>query len=344
MVNPQLPINLIYRINNKDEKGTSYDLLYSFPKKYYLKDFKEVSKSFLIASNSVHAIWKANLVNIILLLITIITSSLILTFNNRVTRSRKKYLAIRILFLSWILIWLGWIIGGQLSIIHLVNLFKLGVNFDGNITTFLIEPVIFLLGIATIISFFIWGRALFCGWLCPFGALQELMSILARNIGIKQIMFSEKTDKKLRYIKYILLIIIVCGSILQINFINYFYNIEPFKTAITLRFVAPYKLVMWALFLLFINLYIERTYCRYLCPLGGGLAILGKVRLINFLKRKKECGNPCRACNKVCPTGAIQNNGKIDMNECLGCLDCQVMYNDNNKCPPLVAIKKKIAV
>ena len=52
-------------------------------------------------------------------------------------------------------------------------------------------------------------------------------------------------------------------------------------------------------------------------------------------------GNPCKACNKVCPTGAILNSGKINMNECLGCLDCQVMYNDYTKCPPLVAIRKK---
>ena len=66
----------------------------------------------------------------------------------------------------------------------------------------------------------------------------------------------------------------------------------PFKTAITLRFMAPINIVMWAVFLLIINLFIERAYCRYICPLGAGLAVLGKVRIMNFLKRRKECGNP----------------------------------------------------
>ena len=66
--------------------------------------------------------------------------------------------------------------------------------------------------------------------------------------------------------------------------------------------------------MLIINLLFERAYCKYICPIGAGLAVFGKARKINFLKRKKECGNPCKACDKVCPTGAILNSGKINMN------------------------------
>ena len=98
--------------------------------------------------------------------------------------------------------------------------------------------------------------------------------------------------------------------------------------------------LIWAIFLLFLSLYIERAYCRYICPLGGGLALIGKLRIFNYLKRRKECGSPCRACNSACPTGAIQDNGRINMNECLGCLDCQIMFQDYSKCPPLVASRK----
>ena len=114
-------------------------------------------------------------------------------------------------------------------------------------------------------------------------------------------------------------------------------SIEPFKTAITFRFNAPLMAIFWVGILLITGLFIERAYCRILCPLGASLAIFGKVRMFNFLHRRIECGNPCKACNIECPTQAIKLNGKIDMNECFQCLDCQVMYFDKHKCPPLVA-------
>ena len=114
-------------------------------------------------------------------------------------------------------------------------------------------------------------------------------------------------------------------------------SIEPFKTAITFRFNAPLMALIWVGILLIIGLFVERAYCRVLCPLGGSLAIFGKVRMFNFLHRRIECGNPCKACNVECPTQAIKSDGNINMNECFQCLDCQVMYFDKHKCPPLVS-------
>ncbi len=341
-INPQLPIELIYIINNDENQSVKFNLSYLLPNKYYIKDFSIKTKKTLKTNNSLKEIWKRNIINTCLLVLTILLASFVLFYNNSITQNRNRFFLFRVFFLSWILIWLGWIVGGQISIIHLMNFISLITNFGGDLTTFLVEPAILIIGVATLISLFVWGRALFCGWLCPFGALQELLSIFSQKVGIKQVFLAERIDKKLRYIKYILLFIIIFGTLLELKYTSIFYNIEPFKTAITLRFIAPYNVVLWATFLLLINLYIERAYCRYLCPLGGGLAILGKVRFVNFLKRKKECGKPCRACNKVCPTGAIMNSGKINMNECLGCLDCQVMFNDYSKCPPLVALSKKI--
>ena len=99
-------------------------------------------------------------------------------------------------------------------------------------------------------------------------------------------------------------------------------SIEPFKTAITFRFNAPLMALIWVGILLIIGLFVERAYCRVLCRLGGSLAIFGKVRMFNFLNRRIECGNPCKACNVECPTQAIKSDGNINMNECFQCLDC----------------------
>ena len=74
------------------------------------------------------------------------------------------------------------------------------------------------------------------------------------------------------------------------------------------------------------------------------MAIGGKLRIFNsFLKRRNECGSPCKLCSNECPIDAIEKNGKINMNECFYCLDCQSLYHNDNKCPPLVIIRKKNA-
>ena len=101
---------------------------------------------------------------------------------------------------------------------------------------------------------------MFCGWLCPFGALQELISTCSKNLGIKQYKIKEQFDYYFRYIKYILLSIILIFGVLELNLINNFYSIEPFKTAITLRFIAPFTAVLWASFLLIICLVVERFF------------------------------------------------------------------------------------
>ena len=75
--------------------------------------------------------------------------------------------------------------------------------------------------------------------------------------------------------------------------------------------------------------------------MGGGLALIGKIRIFDYLKRRKECGSPFKAYSNLCTIGAKKASGKININECLGCLDFKVMFSDFSKCPPLTASKKK---
>ena len=98
--------------------------------------------------------------------------------------------------------------------------------------------------------------------------------------------------------------------------------------------------VRLAAFLLGLGLFTERAYCRFLCPLGGVLALLDKLHLVDLLKRRPECGNPCSLCERSCPVKAIAPTGKIIMAECFQCLDCQVEYFDDQRCPPLAAMRK----
>jgi NosR/NirI family nitrous oxide reductase transcriptional regulator len=113
-------------------------------------------------------------------------------------------------------------------------------------------------------------------------------------------------------------------------------EVEPFKTAITAKFARDWPYVAYAAALLAIGLFSERAYCRFLCPLGGVLAFLDRLHVLNLLKRRPECGSPCHVCERSCPVRAIAPSGKIVTSECFQCMDCQVEYYDDKRCPPLV--------
>ena len=111
-------------------------------------------------------------------------------------------------------------------------------------------------------------------------------------------------------------------------------EIEPFKTAISLHFQRSWPYLLWAGGLLAAGLFVERLFCRYLCPLGALLALAGRFHLFWWLKRRPECGSPCQICTTACPIGAIRGDGGIVMSECLQCLDCQVEYPDGHRGTP----------
>jgi polyferredoxin len=78
---------------------------------------------------------------------------------------------------------------------------------------------------------------------------------------------------------------------------------------------------------------IHKVYCRYLCPLGAGLAILGRFPLFKWLRRRDECGSPCQLCKtKKCEIDAIKSTGEIDYGECIQCLECVVTIENPNIC------------
>jgi polyferredoxin len=184
-------------------------------------------------------------------------------------------------------------------------------------------------------------RKSFCGWLCPFGALQELLAQVSRALGVPQWNPSFALEKRLWMGKYIAAAAVLVLMLGGIDGSGASTEIEPFKTAITSKFTRAWPYVLYASALLAIGLFSERAYCRFLCPLGGVLAALDRLHLFDLLKRRPECGSPCHLCERSCPVRAIEPTGKINMAECFQCLDCQVEYYDDKRCPPLVAAARR---
>ena len=89
-------------------------------------------------------------------------------------------------------------------------------------------------------------------------------------------------------------------------------------------------------------MFLFKGFCRYFCPLGAFLSIAGKLRILDWLPRRKECGNPCNNCFKNCNYQAIdKKDGHIKYTDCFQCLDCVEIYSDENLCKVLVKDVKK---
>ena len=281
--------------------------------------------------------WRAQAHNLVVLGFGLLVLTVLLIAMHRLTRHARLYQALRIGFLLFTLVWIGWIAGAQLTVI---NVFAwLHGLFNGNaLAVLLADPLLCVLLAFVVVSFVIWGRGVFCGWLCPFGALQELLAKLARVVSLPQWSPSYRTHRILWRLKYVSLAVLAVAALHGLQTMAVAAEIEPFKTVISLRMDRAWPFVVYALVLLAAGLFVERAFCRFLCPLGAVMAIGGRLRLRRFttLKRRPECCSPCQLCAKRCPIQAIEPSGAINMDECFYCLDCQVIHNDANVCPPLV--------
>ena len=328
-------LELIYE--SKDGGSEKIILNYSINKNLVIIDPKAGKE---IINNSIWTeTWLQSKFRISILVVFLILLIFITIFQDYLMLYRKQYKILRICYLTFTLLWIGWYTGAQLSIFNILSVIKTPINgFD--ISYFLIDPLIFILLIFTIISALILGRGLFCGWLCPFGAFQELVTYIGKKFKISQLFISERLNRRLWSLKYFILLSIIGSSFISMETTYLITEVEPFKTAIMTKFNRGLPYVLYAIALLLLSLFLERGFCRYACPLGASIAIIGKLRFTDFLKRRKECGSPCNLCTSSCPVQAIPSNGKqkgkIIMSECFRCLDCQLEYFDDTRCPPLV--------
>ncbi|MGD0633626.1 MAG: 4Fe-4S binding protein [Beijerinckiaceae bacterium] len=238
------------------------------------------------------------------------------------------------------LVFIGWYAQAQLSIVTLIGLARAVVT-TGDFHFLLYDPPSLVIWAFVLLTLVIWGRGNFCGWLCPFGALQEILAWPAQWLRIPQIVLPLRLDRALRWIKYILLSAILAGAAVSAPVSDKLAEIEPFKTAITLGFVRSPPFVVYAAALLVLNLFIYKGFCRYLCPLGAALAGLGRLRVLNWIPRRAECGNPCQFCKVKCRYDAIEPNGKIVYAECFQCMDCVTIIENPNLCVPQILERKR---
>ena len=264
-------------------------------------------------------------------------------FARKLTQNRKKITYIKVFLTGIIFIWIAGFQNLQIGTQKVYNTFYTLKTSNGSWENILFEPIYIIVGIFIIITTLIWGRGIFCGWLCPFGTIQDIIYKFKTTLKFKTFEIPDSIHNKLIYLKYIILISIIIGAIYATG-TNILFEFEPFKTVIEDKFNTSTILILWSLVLLLLVFFIERGFCRYLCPTGAALALASQFQVINWLTNIKSCGDEsCAACSPKCPTKAISKNGSINGKECIQCLSCQITYNDKNiKCKNKRSIRKNI--
>ncbi|MGI9523360.1 MAG: 4Fe-4S binding protein [Hyphomicrobiaceae bacterium] len=277
-------------------------------------------------------------------LLVLILGALVATLTFKLTwfAGLKAYTRVRLTTLAVVIGFLGWWGQGQLSIVTPIGVLR--GAFEGRSFEFLLyDPFSLLIWIVVGMSFLYWGRGLFCGWLCPFGAMQEFMHYLGRMLQLPQLKLSARSDGLLLRLKYGILIVLIVTAFTSPALYDVLIEVEPFKTAVTTIFIREWYFVAYAVALLVLSMFLFKGFCRYLCPLGAFMAIGGLLRQKDWIARRAECGTPCQLCNVSCNYRAIQSNGVVNYSECFQCLDCVTIYNDPGRCVPQVLEAKKRA-
>jgi polyferredoxin len=179
------------------------------------------------------------------------------------------------------------------------------------------------------------GR-LVCGFLCPFGLIQELLYKIPFPKKIKPFRF----DRPLRYLKYVILLVFVI--LLPLFAVDIVGGGEPWfckwicpagtlEAGIPLVLSSPALqstlgfLYTWKMAILIatiiLSIIICRPFCKYICPLGAMYALFNKISVYGYWVEEGRCAN-CMKCKNACP---MQLNPRTQCNhaECIRCGACK---------------------
>ena len=339
-LDPSQPIELALRVTRSkgliypERLGRDFKLVSQLPDRYVQAAHSD--------NKAWHSIWSDRAAELALLTVGLVVLSWALFKQTWLARSRRRLRAFRTGYLLFTLFFVGWFAQGQLSIVNLTALVQALVA-GRSLVFFLYDPMTVLLWLFVLGSLLVWGRGTFCGWLCPFGALQELLGHVARWLRVPRLRLRAASDAKLKRLKYALLAAILGSAAVSVSWTDRLVELEPFKTSITLLFDRGWPFVAWAVCLLVASAVAYKSFCRYLCPLGAGLALLGRVRRWDWLARRGECGTPCQRCRHDCAYQAIRPSGEIDYQECFQCLDCVAIEHSADLCVPRMQAQRRLS-
>ncbi len=189
----------------------------------------------------------------------------------------------------------------------------------------------------------------FCGWLCPFGFIQDMVSrfsvfVQRRVPGVRKAVKTLKTrgkrlavlDRYLRFLKYGVLAWVVVGA--AVYGFMVFRDVDPWAGLWGLLELSFTLGTVVLGIVLVASLFVERPWCRYACPLGAATGLVGKLSPF-YLKRESDACKNCAICTKACPMGLpVHSATTIRQADCIGCMECV------DECPREGALELKLGL
>lgn len=181
--------------------------------------------------------------------------------------------------------------------------------------------------------------AVFCGWICPFGTVQELIGAIGRKLFKRRYnqMIPAKIDRYLRYLRYVTLAAIVyltavAGTLIFADYDPYFALFNLWSDEVVWTAFAVLGLTLGG------ALFVERPWCKYACPYGALLGIFNLFRFVKLSRNPKTCIS-CHRCDRRCPMNITpSDDGHVRDHQCILCLEC----TSENVCPVSDALLLKI--
>lgn len=189
----------------------------------------------------------------------------------------------------------------------------------------------FLAALIGLSAFTILFGRFFCGYVCAFGSMGDLMYWLSGLVQKKvfgrkkQISIPESVSGVLRYLKYLNLIVIVV--LCAVGLYGELSGTSPwdvFSQLTSLRGVgSTYITGMFYLVLIIAGMWFkERFFCRFLCPMGAFFALLPILPISMLQRKSSQCIKGCNLCKDQCPAGIKLEPDGPKNGECIACEKC----------------------
>lgn len=178
-----------------------------------------------------------------------------------------------------------------------------------------------VIGLVTMITI-IFGPVI-CGFICPFGTLQDLFARLGKKLNKTKYnkFIPYKVDKKLRLFRYLTLIgtifLTYTSSVSLLESINpYHAFLGIFKQNVSIAGLIILIVVIVS------SMFIQRPWCKYLCPYGALLGLSNKIKVFRVVRNKYTCIS-CKRCSNSCPINIdISSEEEIRDLGCISCFEC----------------------